>query len=56
MEKRKAIFALLITVFIWNSSFAVIKIGLQEIEPLILSFIRSSIASVFLFMIIVIKN
>ncbi len=56
MENKKGIIALLITVFIWASSFATIKVGLQEIEPLTLAFVRGFLASIFLLAIIIIKK
>lgn len=52
MENRKGMIALLITVLIWASSFAVTKIGLQQIEPMTMAFIRAFFASVFLLFII----
>lgn len=56
MEEKRGIIALLITVLIWSSSFATIKIGLQEIGPLTLAFVRGFLASIFLLAIITIKN
>jgi len=48
MISKKGIIALLVTVFIWASTFTVIKIGLERITPLNLSFVRSILATFFL--------
>ena len=48
MVSKKAIIALSVTVFIWASTFTVIKIGLERITPLNLSFVRSILATFFL--------
>ena len=48
MISKKGIIALSVTVFIWASTFTVIKIGLERITPLNLSFVRSILATFFL--------
>jgi drug/metabolite transporter (DMT)-like permease len=48
--------ALLLTVLIWSSSFAFIKLGLHEVNPYFLALIRAVIAGVFLLGIIVLKG
>ena len=45
MEDRKALAALIVTVLIWGSSFAALKIVLDEVTPLGLSFLRSVVAT-----------
>ena len=45
MKDKKALIALIITVLIWGSSFAAIKIVLDQITPLALSFLRSGVAT-----------
>ncbi|MBC7189693.1 DMT family transporter [Candidatus Aerophobetes bacterium] len=45
MKDKKALIALIITVLIWGSSFTAIKILLEEIRPLGLSFLRSGVAA-----------
>ena len=45
MEDRKALVALIVTVLIWGSSFAAVKIVLGELTPLGLSFLRSVVAT-----------
>lgn len=45
MKDKKAIIALVATVLIWGSSFAAIKIVLDEITPLGLSFLRVGVAT-----------
>lgn len=45
MREKKALFALTLTVLIWGSSFAAIKVVLNEITPLGLSFFRSVVAT-----------
>ena len=45
MEDRKALVALMVTVLIWGSSFAAVKIVLGELRPLGLSFLRSVVAT-----------
>jgi drug/metabolite transporter (DMT)-like permease len=56
MSSIKAFWALIATVLIWASSFAVIKLGLQEINPYFLAFIRAFIAAGFLVAIIVVRG
>lgn len=56
MSNVKVIAALMITMLIWGSSFAIVKMGLQEIPPLFFAFIRIFIASIFLTSIIFIKK
>ena len=56
MSNVKAFWALIVTVLIWASSFAVIKLGLQEINPYFLAFIRAFIAAAFLVAIIAVKD
>lgn len=56
MSNVKAFWALIVTVLIWASSFAVIKLGLQEINPYFLAFIRAFIAAAFLVAIIAVKG
>ncbi|MBE0478444.1 DMT family transporter [Candidatus Aerophobetes bacterium] len=46
MQDKKAFFALILTVLVWGSSFAAIKVVLDEISPLGLSFLRSLLATV----------
>lgn len=46
MQDKKAFFALILTVLVWGSSFAAIKVVLDEISPLGLSFLRSLVATV----------
>jgi drug/metabolite transporter (DMT)-like permease len=53
MSNLKSFWALNVTVFVWASSFAVIKVGLQEINPYFLSFIRALIAAAFLVTVII---
>lgn len=48
MISKKGIIALSVTVFIWASTFTLIKIGLERITPLNLSFVRSILATFFL--------
>jgi len=48
MKDRKGIMALLFTVLIFGSSYAITKMALEDISPLVLSFTRSLIACVFL--------
>lgn len=48
MVSKKGIIALSVTAFIWASTFTVIKIGLEKITPLNLSFVRSILATFFL--------
>jgi drug/metabolite transporter (DMT)-like permease len=48
MVSKKGIIALSVTAFIWASTFTVIKIGLERITPLNLSFVRSILATFFL--------
>jgi len=45
MKDKKALIALIITVLIWGSSFVAIKIVLDQITPLALSFLRSGVAT-----------
>jgi len=45
MKDRKALIALILTVLIWGSSFAAIKVVLDEITPLGLAFLRSAVAT-----------
>ncbi len=54
--KKKGLLAILLTVLIWGSSFAVVKIGLQEIEPLMLTLLRALFASIFLMSIILLRR
>lgn len=56
MSNLNALWALLATVLIWSSSFAVIKLGLEQINPYFLAFIRALIAAVFLGSIIALKG
>ncbi len=48
MVSKKGIIALSVTVFIWASTFTIIKIGLEKITPVTLSFVRSILATFFL--------
>ncbi|MFQ6066062.1 MAG: DMT family transporter [bacterium] len=48
MVSKKSIIALSVTAFIWASTFSIIKIGLERITPLNLSFARSILATFFL--------
>lgn len=52
MSNARAFWALIATVMIWATSFAVIKLGLKEINPYFLAFIRALIAAGFLVAII----
>lgn len=45
MKDRKALGALIVTVLVWGSSFAAVKIVLGEVTPLGLSFLRSVAAT-----------
>ena len=45
--RRKAEAALLATTLIWGSSFTAVKLGMQEISPVLLIVIRFALASVF---------
>ena len=56
MDDSKGTLALLVTVLIFGSSYAITKVGLEEISPLVLSFTRSFIAFVFLSSIIIVKG
>lgn len=49
----KSLSALLLTVALWSSSFAIIKVGLHEVNPYFLAMIRAVIAGAFLLGIIV---
>ncbi len=56
MNDSKGTVALLLTVIIFGSSYAITKVGLEEISPLVLSFTRSFVAVVFLSLMILIKG
>jgi len=52
MKDKKALLALMVTILIWGSSFTAIKILLNEITPLDLSFLRSVLAAFALILLI----
>jgi len=52
MKDKKALIALIVTILIWGSSFAAIKIVLDEVTPLGLSFLRSVAAAFALILLI----
>lgn len=56
MNDCKGTVALLLTVIIFGSSYAITKVGLEEISPLVLSFTRSFVAFIFLSFLIIIKD
>lgn len=56
MKDREGTVALIFTVLIFGSSYAITKVGLEEVSPLVLSLIRSFIACIFLSSIIISKG
>jgi drug/metabolite transporter (DMT)-like permease len=52
----KGTVACVTAMFVWATSFSITKIGLGETEPLTLAFIRSFLASMFLMIILLVKE
>ena len=55
-KSSKGILAVMLAVFIWGSSYVVLKIGLEEIPPITFGLLRGIIASVFLYIIILFRK